>query len=483
MKNSGNIFSWLEVSAQHVLEREQEKKYIDQLRLINKQSGIKKILRYPSYEHVCLPYQPPHNMSRLEEQLIAETSLYATPGALECGYAQNINWTADGILNEEIYKWIGCYTRIRLELAGTCVEIGKNNAFKMRDFYQCIESSEKATISFILGGFFCFQSATYWLRSRNEEINLFIHAGLAMKASLEFPPKKTKRKMPDYLVGTDKDEWHIFESKGGEHTSRWQRIEEGVVQLGSVTHIVCNANPPQKFSTFVCTHTSIDAGDDIVINVVDPAPEKPESIIINRDVCLLLTKLTLISLFDTLSAIKTSRIQKIPGMDDWVFVHASEYDNINFGIPEMCLGYKRKLKLRLGIYLLIKEIIDLNLAKDKIGVSIAELKEKLTASLSSPVKLRRVIGVLSPFMRRKISHENYGDYFNALSEYLALPKLTVKILEEEKRLVNDLPGIIKKHRSPWGGLTRKAPLPGNDDPWALAHSNKQKKLRMKHKNR
>ncbi|MCV3770932.1 MULTISPECIES: hypothetical protein [Enterobacter] len=35
--------------------------------------------------------------------------------------------------------------------------------------------------------------------------------------------------------------------------------------------------------------------------------------------------------------------------------------------------------------------------------------------------------------------------------------------EEEKRLVNDLPETIKKHRSPWGG-TRKAPLPGFDDP-------------------
>ncbi|HDW3274416.1 TPA: hypothetical protein RMM66_001551 [Enterobacter asburiae] len=483
MKKSGNNFTWLEVSAQHVLEREQEKLHIDNLRLINKSNGIKKILRYPSYDRVCIPYKFSHNMSPPEEQLIATTSLYATPGALECGYAQNINWTADGILNEEIYEWIGWYTCNRLKLAGTCVEISKKSAFKMRDFYQCIESSEKATISFILGGFFCFQSATYWLRSRNEEINLFIHAGLAMKASLEFPPKKAKRKMPDYLIGTKKDEWHVFESKGGEHTSRWQRIEEGVVQLASVTHIVCNANPPKKFSTFVCTHTSIDAGDDIIINVVDPAPEKPESVIINRDVCLLLTKLTIISLFDTLSAIKTSRKQKIPGMDDWIFVDVPEYDNVNFGIPEVFLYSKDKLKLRLGIYLLIKEVVDFNLAENNGFVIVSKIKEKLTALLPSPVKLRRIIDALTPFMHRKISHGNYSDYFNALSEYLRLPKLAKKILEEETRLVNDLPEIIKKHRSPWGGLTRKAPLPGYDDPWELAQINKRKTLGKKPKNR
>lgn len=483
MNENGNVFTWLEVSEQSLITRENEKKEIDAIKASNKEKGITKRILYPSYEIVCIDYDPQGDMEDPEKRLIAETSLLATPGALECGYSQCIDWKADGILDEGIYKRIGFYTRNRLRLAGSCVEISDGKAFKMRKFYQCIESSEKSTLSFILGGFFCYQSANYWLKSRHEQIKHFIHAGLIKKASLQFYPDEDKRKTPDYLIETQEGKWHVFESKGGEHTSRWQRIEEAVAQLDSVTQIVRKSGTPEKIITFVCTHTSIDADKDITIDVVDPVPERAQPLIINPDICVLLSKITLISLFDTLFTIKTSRIQKLTGMDDWVFVYAPEYDNINFGISGMCLGFKRKLKLRLGIYLLIKEVVDLNLAKDKIGVSIAEVKEKLTASLSSQVKIRRVIGALSPFMRRKISHENYGDYFNALSEYLALPKLTKKILEEEKRLVNDLPEIIKKHRSPWGGLTRKAPLPGYDDPWELAHINKQKKLRMKPKNR
>lgn len=483
MNENGNVFTWLEVSEQSLITRENEKKEIDAIKASNKEKGITKRILYPSYEIVCIDYDPQGDMEDPEKRLIAETSLLATPGALECGYSQCIDWKADGILDEGIYKRIGFYTRNRLRLAGSCVEISDGKAFKMRKFYQCIESSEKSTLSFILGGFFCYQSANYWLKSRHEQIKHFIHAGLIKKASLQFYPDEDKRKTPDYLIETQEGKWHVFESKGGEHTSRWQRIEEAVAQLDSVTHVVCKNGPPKKIRTFVCTHTSIDADKDIVINVVDPVPDLVQPIIINPDVCVLLSKLTLISLFDTLSAIKTSRIQKIPGMDDWVFVGAPQYDDIHYGIPEVCLGFKDKLKLRLGVYLLIKEAIDLNLAKNKEGVNVAEVNEKLAVLLPSPVKLRRVIDALSPFMRHKISYRNYGDYFNLLSEYLGLPKLTKKILEEETRLVNDLPEIIKKHRSPWGGLTRKAPLPGYDDPWELAQINKRKTLGKKPKNR
>lgn len=150
MNENGNVFTWLEVSAQLVSERNQKKANIDAQRLSNKNKRIP----YPSYEETCIIYSKPKSMEKPQERFIAETSLLATPGALECGYSQCIDWTADGILDENIYKWIGWYARNRLRLAGTCVEISQGKAFKMRDFYQCIESSEKATISFILGGFF-----------------------------------------------------------------------------------------------------------------------------------------------------------------------------------------------------------------------------------------------------------------------------------------------------------------------------------------
>ena len=57
------------------------------------------------------------------------------------------DWTADGILDERVYKSIGRYACARLRLAGSCVEISPGKAFKMRKFYKCIVTSEKSTLS------------------------------------------------------------------------------------------------------------------------------------------------------------------------------------------------------------------------------------------------------------------------------------------------------------------------------------------------
>ncbi|MGX5107477.1 hypothetical protein ACWKYD_01575 [Enterobacter cloacae] len=480
MNENGNVFTWLEVSAQSLITRENEKKEIDAIKASNEKEGITKIVHYPSYEKVCVSYTPKDGMTNPEEKLIAETRLYATPGALECGYSQCIDWTGEAILNENIYKSIGLYTCARLKLAGSCVVISKNKAFKMRKFYQCIEASEKSTISFILGGFFCYQSAMYWLNSRSEKIKYFIHAGLVKKASLQFYPDKGKKKMPDYLIETKAGIWHVFESKGGEHTSRWQRIEEGVAQLDSVTHIVRKGGKPEKIITFVCSHTSIDAGNEISINVIDPVPDHAQPLIINPDVCILLSKLTLISLYDTLSAIETSRKYEIEGMDDWVFVHAPEYDDVQFGIPKMYLEFKDEIKSSLGIYLALKEVIDLKLVENNETGYFKEGLVKLAGLFPSRTALRNVITRVKPTLEqyRKITENNYGHFLKSLAKSLALMIQAERILLKEYLLVDTLPESIKKHRSPWGGLTRTAPLPGYDDPWATPKnksSNRPKK--------
>ncbi|MDO2439307.1 hypothetical protein [Enterobacter nematophilus] len=483
MQKGGNNFDYWEVSESLVSKRNQIKVSINKKRLSNKKKGIKERLPYPSYKDACMTYDPPLDMVFPESKLIAETSLLATPGALECGYSRCIDWTADGILDENIYKWIGWYTRSRLRLAGTCVEVGQDKAFKMRKFYQCIESSEKATISFILGGFFCYQSATYWLTSRYEQIEHFIHAGLIIKASLRFYPEEDKRKTPDYLIETSAGEWHVFESKGGEHSPRWQRIEEAVAQLDSVTQIICNDEPPKDVSTFVCTHTSIDADKNIAINVVDPVPENAQPIIFNPDVCILLSKLTLISLFDTLSAIETSRQYEIEGMDDWAFVHAPEYDDVQFGIPKSYLMYKDEIKSSLGIYLALKEVVDLKLGDDHEAGYFKEGWIKLTALFPSRRELRHVIKRIRPTLEQysKITENNYGHFLKSLANSLQLQPLTERIVLDEFLLASTLPEPIKKHRSAWGGLTRRAPLPGYDDPWVTPKSkssNRPKKPRL-----
>ncbi|MED5643192.1 hypothetical protein VZ119_11830 [Enterobacter bugandensis] len=479
MSENGNVFTWFKVSAQLVTKRNQNKAKIDAQRLNNKN----KRLPYPSYEEACILYAEPKSIEKPQERFIAETSLLVTPGALECGYSQCIDWTAGGILDDNIYKWIGWYARTRLRLAGTCVEISQGKAFKMRDFYQCIESSEKATISFILGGFFCYQSATYWLTFRHEQIANFIHAGLIKKASLTFYPDEEKRKTPDYLIETHKGKWHVFESKGGGHSSRWQRIEEAVKQLESVTHVVRKDGTPEKIKTFVCTHTSIDADKDIAINVVDPVSDRVQPLIINPDVCILLSKLTLISLFDALSAIETSSKYEIEGMDDWAFVHAPEYDGVQFGIPKKYLEFKNEIKSSLGIYLALKEVIDLKLIENNETGYFKEGLIKLAELFPSRTALRNVIQRVKPTLvqYRKITENNYGHFLKSLADSLALQPQAERILLTEFLLVDNLPEPIKKHLSPWGGLTRTAPLPGYDDPWSTPKSkssNRPKKPSM-----
>ena len=484
MEKNGNVFTWLEVSAQSVIERDNEKKEIDAIKASNKEKGITTRILYPSYQKVCINYEPQGDMDSPEKRLIAETSLLATPGALECGYSQCIDWKADGILDKGVYNRIGFYTRTRLKLAGTCVEISDGKAFKMRKFYQCIESSEKSTLSFILGGFFCYQSANYWLKSRHEQIKHFIHAGLIKKASLQFYPDEDKRKTPDYLIETQKGKWHVFESKGGEHTSRWQRIEEAVAQLDSVTQIVRKSGTPEDITTFVCTHTSIDADKDIAIDVVDPVPERTQPLTINPDICVLLSKLTLISLFDTLSAIETSRIQEMSGMDGWIFVHAPEYDNIQFGIPKVYLECKEDIKFGLGIYLALKEVIDFKLIDNNEVGYYKEALVKLAELFPSRKALRNVFNRVKPTLQQysKITENNYGHFLMSLATSLVLQPQAERILLTEYLLVDNLPETIKKHLSPWGGLTRMAPLPGYDDPWAMAQrrkiSKKSKKPRL-----
>lgn len=107
MKNGGNLFEYWETSTESVAAWNQKKAEVDEKKLSNKKKGINKRILYPSYEIACVPYVPQKDMISPENRLIAETSLLATPGALECGYSQCIDWTADGILDERVYKSIG----------------------------------------------------------------------------------------------------------------------------------------------------------------------------------------------------------------------------------------------------------------------------------------------------------------------------------------------------------------------------------------
>lgn len=266
--------------------------------------------------------------------------------------------------------------------------------------------------------------------------------------------------------------WHVFESKGGESSSRWQRIEEGIAQLESVTRVGWKGQKNQPISTFVCTHTSIDSGKEIAVNVVDPLPGHSRSIILNRAVSVLLTKASLIDLFDVLAEDESNAVFSIPGMQGWKFINAPLYDHVQLGIPEKYSALKDVLRIGVGQYLALKEIIDDALMEDD-EMPTPEAVEKRLSDLSiKPDDVRNAMTLIAPLLHKKRAYE---DILHLFSEKLKLPELADKFCQEDERLEKALSESVRKHRSPWGGLVREAPAPGHDDPW----EKKQRKNKMK----
>lgn len=472
MSNNGNKFTYKKVSPGLVQIRNDK---IEKIKLYNslcQHEGYTKKKNNPSYSEVCIDYVPLKNMLLPEDTLVAKTHLYAIPGALECGYSQCINWTAESVLNAQIRRSIGRYTIARLKLASACIGISNSRSFKVKNFYQCVESSEKSTISFIIGGFFCYQSATFWLNSRHEKVKHFIHAGLAEKASLSFTRKKDMKTTPDYLIETTQGKWHTFESKGGESSSRWQRIEEGIAQLESVTEVGWKGKQRIPVSTFVCTHASMDTGKEISIHVVDPDPVYPQSIILNHAVCVLLTKIALINLFDTLVEDNPAGIFKVAGMEEWIFISTHHFDGIQLGIPEKYLNLNKISVSNVGVYLALKEIIDSALIENNEFPATEEIEKELSHFFKRTNSSRKFMSFLTPLLKKKLPYE---ETLHLFSEYLGLSGMAYDFCQEDERLEKALSESVRKHRSPWGGLVRKAPLSGYDDPW----EKKQKQNKMK----
>lgn len=79
---------------------------------------------------------------------------------------------------------------------------------------------------------------------------------------------------------------------------------------------------------------------------------------------------------------------------------------------------------------------------------------------------------LTPLLKKKLPYE---ETLHLFSEYLELSGMAYDFCQEDERLEKALSESVRKHRSPWGGLVRKAPLSGYDDPW----EKKQKQNKMK----
>lgn len=189
--------------------------------------------------------------------------------ALECGYGRTGMWSSHLLLNNKESLELASYLLKRLLMVASCIKVDKDDAYFTQEFYSKIEPSEKVAISFIAGGIGSFIAAYHWLAAAGEKINVMLHTSIYTKGLSPFVKTNplTTKKSPDYLIESDSGKWHIFESKGGTDAGRHKRIQEGLLQLGAITHLAW-ASPIltlKQVQTNVCTHTCIDAGSRLKV--------------------------------------------------------------------------------------------------------------------------------------------------------------------------------------------------------------------------
>jgi len=301
--------------------------------------------------------------------------------ALECGYGRKGMWSSHLLLNHKESLELSSYLLKRLLMVASCIKVDKNYAYFTQEFYSKIEPSEKVAISFIVGGIGSFISAYHWLAAAGEKINVMLHTSIYTKGLYPFVitnPLNTK-KSPDYLIESDSGEWHVFESKGGTDGGRNKRIQEGLLQLGEITHLAWGspAFTLKKVQTNVCTHTCIDAGSPLKVLAYDPPGENTEevkAIILDEAVCKLLKIVESLDQFHVLGT-------ELSTEDGWGWKMVPQIKNLRVALPSQYFELEEELRTSLGLYFLAIESVDKykNRVQWPADLTIHNIVKKITA--------------------------------------------------------------------------------------------------------
>lgn len=445
----GNKFNYYEIN--------RTKKQIRDIKMANlavsnaarKSKGSKKNLANPPFEDILIAFDASAKPSgTIKDYYLAEAALFHIPGAIEFGYGQSRTWDADCLLNKRLNSQIIKYSLARIKLAAYCVQINSNRSYQMKQFYKYIESSDKATISFILGGVFSYLSALHWVESDNDFIEHFLHASNLAISSLQLE-KKNSRKTPDYIVSSVGKKWHVFESKGGTIIKRWMRIEEGLRQLGIVTHISWDENTATSVNTEVCTHACIDASNEIDVAVVDPIYDKRSDLKINKTVAFLMEKIICLDLFEFFS--RGGQVKKIEDKSKWIFTQSTDFDGLEFAIPEDYLNNKDTLRKRLAIYITIRDVL-----KNLRGTNRAHVKNHMKSDIedslkSYPDELTKALELDLD----SILNKTFEGALLEITEQLGLKELALELKKCDDMLKIELSNAALKCRSTSGMLSGK----------------------------
>lgn len=290
--------------------------------------------------------------------------------ALCAGYGRQLALSSHAVLKgSPAAKALRRYLGYRLEMLVACLDYG-GAAVTPKPFFEFVETTEKAALSFIIGCIGTHIAARLWMVAGGVRMTKFLHSGIYSQSATVLPSAlvklshiNPKGKIPDFLVQDSNHGWHVFESKGGAVTKRWSRIVAGLKQLENVTAIkLAKAKGPAPMpKTAVCVHTVLANALPLSITLVDPPgvpniratdaapPMAPRglSITLVPGVAELLTALEAIEWF---YGLEDGTVDITPLHQEaqlWVFKGSSAFQGLILGLPRGLLDREEELRWRL----------------------------------------------------------------------------------------------------------------------------------------
>jgi hypothetical protein len=361
---------------------------------------------------------------------------------LEGGYGRRHMWTVELAMHPNQATELTKYLFKRMEMVITCLELDHNEAYKTVLFYEHVESSEKTTLAFILGGIGTFLAAQNWLGAGGSRMNKFMHAGLYAKGADGATPlikfSSASGKCPDYLVEAENGDWHVFESKGGRTNNRWLRIIEGLSQIADVTSISWAGKVPQKAITCVCVHTSVDPGRTLSVTAVDPpgdqfSADETAPLRLIESVCNLLLCLEAIEYFRAFTAMSTLENLEVAG-EEWTYGKSDAFGGVRVAIPRKYLIKEKAIRLRIATFFAVGDVASENRYQSgneySFSLFASRVRKKLASHLGGLDSLpnsdddNQDLQVVTQRLKSVWLHYGEHDFLSRSAEILGLDDLS-----------------------------------------------------------
>lgn len=356
--------------------------------------------------------------------------------AIEGGYGRRKKWTTELLLSKSAAVDLTRYLVHRLQMVTACLEQDTNQAQKLRSFYDRVEASEKTALSFVFGGMGAFLAAKAWLAAGGDPLRSFLHVGIYTKGidgagpAVDFESGSTK--VPDYLVESASGAWHVFESKGGALTGRWERLCEGLAQLASVPKIGWAGTVSTNAVTCVCVHTSTDAGRALRVTAVDPpgegsAVDGKEPLVLITGVCRLLLMLETLEQFRALDDQPSKDVLTLGS--GWQQGCSSMFGGLDVAIPSRYVQREDEVRQRLAVYFAIRTAIaglGIHSNFSDLMVGAVELETNIAAQFETPAATWTF--ERAEVLQRLVPHVGEADFLRRCSEELELEKLAAELM-------------------------------------------------------